>query len=451
MPSIKNERMVQNDKHLARIRQLEQENEALKLKFNDVAPYSSTQDRSSYNINNELLEQTCQIAQVGGWGIDLKINKVYWTAVTRQIHEVEEPYEPTIETGIFYYKEGISRNTITTVVNDALKNGTPFDVELQIITAKGNERWVRTRGRVEFFNETPIRIVGTFQDINKEKIKAEAYRQLQDRFKGAFNHSALGMALVSTEGKWEEVNKQVCAILGYSKEELLAISFQQITHPDDLALDLQNLQDLIDRKINHYQIEKRYFHKNGHIVWALHAVSCVRDDEGNVKQFVSQIKDISYRKAMQEALLQSEQKYKSLFEQNPAGVFSLNVQGCFTSVNQAMVESIGYSKELILQAPFYKFVKEHQREAIEACVTGALSGTTQRSELEVDIASGDTIIIALILLPILVNDVITGVFGIASDITAGKKMKKALIESENNLRAIFESTGIGHILSLIHI
>jgi PAS domain S-box-containing protein len=326
MPSNKNEITLTNDQQLARIIQLEQENEALKLKLNEAISAPSSESSSHHHNIFAFLEQTSQIAHVGGWEIDLVNNKVYWTKVTRLIHEVEEPYEPTIESAISYYKEGTSRDTITNVVNNALKNGAPFDVELQIITAKSNERWVRAKGRAEFFKETPIRIVGTFQDINEEKNKENVFLQ------------------------------------------------------------------------------------------------------------------------MQETLQQSEQQYKSLFNQNPAGVFSLNIEGYFTSINDAMAESMGFAKEYILNIPFWKLVKEFQKEEIAAKVAAALLGEAQKGEMEVETASGNTIIISLILLPIVVNNSITGLFGIATDITAGRKVKQALMASEDNLRAIFESTGIGHIM-----
>ena len=121
-------------------------------------------------------------------------------------------------------------------------------------------------------------------------------------FQNAFEHAAIGMALVGPDGKWLRVNRSVCEITGYSEEELLKRSFQDITHPDDLDLDLANVGKMLAGEIYGYQMEKRYFHKNGAIVWVLLSVSLVRDAEGRPRFFISQIQDITSRKESERQL-----------------------------------------------------------------------------------------------------------------------------------------------------
>ena len=110
------------------------------------------------------------------------------------------------------------------------------------------------------------------------------------------------MALVAPDGKWLRVNRSVCGITGYSEKELLRGSFQDITHPDDLDLDLANLNKMLAGKIDSYQMEKRYFHKKGAIVWVLLSVSLVRDKKGQPRFFISQIQDITSRKESERQL-----------------------------------------------------------------------------------------------------------------------------------------------------
>lgn len=121
-------------------------------------------------------------------------------------------------------------------------------------------------------------------------------------FQNAFEHAAIGMALVAPDGKWLRVNHSVCEITGYSEEELLQRSFQDITHPDDLDLDLANVRKMLAGEIDDYQMEKRYYHKNGAIVWALLSVSLVRDEKERPRFFISQIQDISSRKESERQL-----------------------------------------------------------------------------------------------------------------------------------------------------
>jgi PAS domain S-box-containing protein len=121
-------------------------------------------------------------------------------------------------------------------------------------------------------------------------------------FQNAFEHAAIGMALVAPDGKWLRVNRSVCEITGYSEKELLERSFQDITHPDDLDLDLANVEKMLAGQIDRYQMEKRYFHKNGAIVWVLLSVSLVREETGQPRFFISQIQDITSRKESERQL-----------------------------------------------------------------------------------------------------------------------------------------------------
>jgi PAS domain S-box-containing protein len=121
-------------------------------------------------------------------------------------------------------------------------------------------------------------------------------------FQNAFEFAAIGMALVSTEGKWLRVNRAICEISGYSEAELLKRTFQEITHPDDLDLDLENVHKMLASEINTYQMNKRYYHKNGSIVWVLLSVSLVRAESGEPLFFISQIQDITRQKTSEQQL-----------------------------------------------------------------------------------------------------------------------------------------------------
>src|ERR1700693_230957 len=131
-------------------------------------------------------------------------------------------------------------------------------------------------------------------------------------FQSAFEFAAIGMALVSPEGKWLQVNRSVCEITGYSEAELLAWTFQDITHPDDLDLDLANVRKMLAGEIRTYQMEKRYFHKNGAIVWDLLSVSLVHNKSGAPLFFISQIQEITRRKQSDEQLAEAAAEIQRL-------------------------------------------------------------------------------------------------------------------------------------------
>ncbi len=371
----------------------------------------------------ELLLSALRVARIGGWELDLLKNKIYWTDITREIHEVPKGFEPDLASGINFYKEGYSRDTISRLVNDTMKTGKPWDVELQLVTHTNKEIWVRAKGEAQIINGECIRLFGTFQDIDHAKKIDLAYKKTSERlniaknaanigiweyhieenslvwdqtmyelygikasdfsgvypawkssvhpedqercqreineaingknnfntsfrvvwpngeirhiraasilqkneengsdimvgtnwditelirakmslerseesFKGAFQNSAVGMAIVGLDGKWIDVNDTICNSLGYSKKKLLSLSFQDITHPSDLHTDLNLLKEVIAGKRDTYTMEKKYFHAKGHVVHVILTVTGVKDINGNLLHFISQIVDISSR------------------------------------------------------------------------------------------------------------------------------------------------------------
>ena len=153
------------------------------------------------------------------------------------------------------------------------------------------------------FNIKPVRdahgrvvqLVPEGRDITARKLDEARLRESEERFRGAFENSAIGMALVGLDGRWLRVNPALCALVGRTEAELLACTFQDITHPEDLDADLAQLRALLAGEVTHYQMEKRYFHRDGHIVRILLAVTLVRDAAGAPVHFVSQIEDITVR------------------------------------------------------------------------------------------------------------------------------------------------------------
>ncbi len=139
-------------------------------------------------------------------------------------------------------------------------------------------------------------------EIRERRRAEEALRTSEQQFSRAFEHAAIGMALVAPDGRWLKVNRSLCDLTGYTAEELRTKTFQDITHPDDLERDLAYVRQMLTGEIQTYQMEKRYIHKRGHVVWILLSVSLVRDAEGRPAHFISQIQDITERKQAEAAL-----------------------------------------------------------------------------------------------------------------------------------------------------
>ncbi|GGG58605.1 GGDEF domain-containing protein [Pseudohongiella nitratireducens] len=165
----------------------------------------------------------------------------------------------------------------------------------EVVIGKDNEsqRWVRLIGFPEIIQGECRRLYGTIQDVTEQKRREEALWQSEEAFRNNFIHAGIGMALVATNGTWLQVNRTLCGMIGYAESELMKLTFQDITHPEDLDNDLILLNEVVEGKREHYQMEKRYFHKKGHIVHVLLSVSVVRNKYQSMKNFISQIIDIS--------------------------------------------------------------------------------------------------------------------------------------------------------------
>jgi PAS domain S-box-containing protein len=132
-----------------------------------------------------------------------------------------------------------------------------------------------------------------------------ALRQSHARFEAVFEQAAVGIALVAPDGRWLKVNHRLAEIVGYSPEELLEKTFQDITHPDDLAADLAYVRQMLAREIERYAMEKRYIRKDGSTVWILLTVSLVWKADGRPDYFIAVIEDISRQHEAEEALTQA--------------------------------------------------------------------------------------------------------------------------------------------------
>jgi PAS domain S-box-containing protein len=182
-------------------------------------------------------------------------------------------------------------------------------LEKRYIHADGHIVWaILAMSVVRDEDDNILYFIKQIQDISDLKKKNQELVQSQNQFRSAFEFSAIGMALADLNGKLFKVNNSLCKMIGYSETELLTHTFQDITHPNDLETDLHLFRDLINGHITDYQMAKRYIHKNEQIVWALLAVSVVRDQDGNILHFIKQIQDIS-------ELKENENELKNLNQQ----------------------------------------------------------------------------------------------------------------------------------------
>jgi PAS domain S-box-containing protein len=143
-------------------------------------------------------------------------------------------------------------------------------------------------------------LLGLIRDTSRRADVERALRESEEKFGNAFRHSPHGMAFVGLDGRWLKANRTLCEMLGYTEEELLERRFVDITHPDDVATDLDQLRRLVSGEIGSYNRIKRYCRKDGRVIWVSLAVSSVHDAEGLPIYFIGQIQDITREREMDE-------------------------------------------------------------------------------------------------------------------------------------------------------
>lgn len=195
----------------------------------------------------------------------------------------------------------------------------------------------------------------------QRKQAEEALRESEERFHQAFENAAIGMALVSLDGYWLQVNRSLCEMLGYSEQELLAITFQAVTHPDDLQIGFNYFQQMLSGEIRSCQFEKRYLHKLGHTVWAMLSSSIIRDGQDRPLYIVTQIEDITDRKQALEELRNLSKALESAVE----GIAQLDTQGRYIKTNPAYASTLGYQPEELVGRNWQQTIYPDELETIE--------------------------------------------------------------------------------------
>jgi PAS domain S-box-containing protein len=185
-------------------------------------------------------------------------------------------------------------------------------------------------------------IVALYDDITVQKKSETAIQESEDRFRSTFEQAAVGIAHIDLSGRFLRVNQRYCDICGYTADEMLEQTFQEITWPEDLKHDEREARRLAKGVIQTHSYEKRYIRKDGTTIWINLTASMARNSSGSPLYFIAVIEDISKRKETEDALRQSEEKYRSFFENAIEGIFQSTPDGKFINVNPAMANMHGY-------------------------------------------------------------------------------------------------------------
>jgi PAS domain S-box-containing protein len=224
------------------------------------------------------------------------------------------------------------------------KDGTDYPVEvcLQLVEARSSS---------SSSSSSSNHFLAVIQDITERKRTLEALLENEECFRATFEQAAVGIAQVYPDGRWLRVNQRLCDIVGYTRDELLQCTFQDITHPEDLNTDLNFVQQVLAGDIPTYSMEKRYIRKDHSLVWVNLTVGIVRDETGAPKYFVSVIEDIAARKLEEDKVVSASHEWQKTFDSINDSISLIDVDQHIKRCNQATSHLLGLEFSDIIHKP----------------------------------------------------------------------------------------------------
>lgn len=317
-----------------------------------VALYGTFYDFSKYaSQSQELVEikKKYQKATINNqklkWYFSVKKQKLGFNKEIQKI--INLPEEITINK-LFCLVHQEDLTQLIKVIKLSKKQLQNIDVTFRILNRNKQYIWLNAKTTsIKLFNDQPQIVRGIIEDISEIKYVNDVLKRNEQYIKASIDNALIGSALVSLSGEWYRVNKALCKLLGYSEAELLKLTFQDITHPDDLAASYELRSKLLKNEIKSYLIEKRYLHKNGNIIHALLHVSTYRDENNKPLYFISYIQDISNIIEDKKKIAKSEERLDIALSASETGVWDWDVSNKILYLNKQWQEIFGFKSSKI--------------------------------------------------------------------------------------------------------
>lgn len=236
-----------------------------KLFYDEGITYSVAKDITEEKELRELLEQANRLSKIGSWEVDLVENKIYWSKITRKILDVNQDVEPSMDKGLEIYKKGESRKKMTQAIEQAIENGTPWDIEVQILTSSGREKWVRSIGESEMVDGRCLRLYGSLQDIHEKKSIELRLKNISNNFPGVLFQYHL-----DTDGNDQlfYVSEGSKDLWGVTPDKAMSdIDFLwNRFHKGDLGKVIDSIKNSAEL-LTKWQSQWRYHHPDGSVRW----------------------------------------------------------------------------------------------------------------------------------------------------------------------------------------
>ncbi len=267
---------------------------------------------------------------------------------------------------------------------EVLSGKTLLDIPEEVIQSQSHgTRYLHTK-KIPILDAhgTPQYLLGISEDITERKQAEEVIRTGERKFRAIYEQAPTGIAtLDSLTGRFTQINQKYCDITGYSQEEMLDRTFQELTHPDDLQADLDHMQQVLTGQVSSFQMEKRYIRKTGEIIWVNLICVPLWLAHNDPRQHIAMVEDITHRKQAEKSLQESEERFKLLNEAIPQQVWTARPDGSLDYVNQRVLQYFDCSFEEITAQGWQRFL--HPDDVAECLERwDKARGTNQLFEME---------------------------------------------------------------------
>ncbi|WP_290708758.1 PAS domain-containing protein [Flavihumibacter sp. CACIAM 22H1] len=262
----------------------------------------------------DLIDNTSKLARVGSWEINMSDKYIFCSKITRQILELKDGLQLRLNNRLEYIRHS-SRERVRKLLQEVLFDQKPWDIEVEIRTAKGASRWVRLIGQASFHQGRCVRIYGSIQDIHEKKLVQLQLEEANDRFErvsSATNDAIWDWDLIHNRLIW---NDRFSKIFGYpvKAEGTGPNEWKDMVHPDDLPLLGKNIREATnDPEHHHIDIEFRFRRSDGSYAYVSNKGTLIRNKEGQVIRMVGALSDISVRKNFESSLKNLNQELKRI-------------------------------------------------------------------------------------------------------------------------------------------
>jgi PAS domain S-box-containing protein len=271
--------------------------------------------------------------------------------------------------------------------SDAHDSASIYDERHRIVLPGGEVRWLHERAVVERdASGAPLRFLGVTQDITEQHLAEEALRESEDRFRGAFSSSGVGMALSTPDGRFVQVNGALCAMLGRTEAELVGSSLRDFVVEEDVDSDRAAVLQLLKGDRGYHIAVQRHRHAKGHLIWGRVHLSVIRNADRSARYVVAQVEDISAEIAGQAALHAAEARNAAVIKATLDGLIVIDGASIITEFNPAAERMFGIARELVVghditETLMPKRFRAAHRKGVRRNLKAGAPGLSRRVEL----------------------------------------------------------------------